>query len=96
MEAAAARAVVRVNVGVAAHAGVDQQEPAGMVDEVAQARLHLRRAGTGLRGWAHEVAEVDAVDCQICHRMSVPARRPVCRAEDGRGHPVIIRCRVDK
>ena len=75
MQTVAAGAVMRVNARVAAHAGVDQQESGGMVDEVTQAGLDLRRAGTGLRGRAHEVAEVDSADCQICHQMSVPASR---------------------
>jgi hypothetical protein len=42
--------IVGIHLGVPAHPGVEQQQAAGMVDEVAQAGLDPGASGAGLLG----------------------------------------------
>ena len=54
--------VVRVDVVRGAHAGVEQEQPGGVVDEVPEDRLDPRAAGAGLLRGPHEVPVVDPPD----------------------------------
>jgi hypothetical protein len=74
LQAMAARPVVRVDVGVAAHAGVDQQESARVVHEVSQARLHLWRTRIGLPWRGARSSRSRRGVPPDPHRLSVPRR----------------------
>lgn len=85
----AVRPVVLVDLGVAAHAGVDEQQPIGVLDQVAQARLHTGRAGPGLLRGPNEEAVVQPPHRGI-HRHSVPSsigHRHTSRTRPGVGLP---------
>ena len=49
---------ILVDLGLGAHAGVEEQHSVGVLDEIAEARLDPGRTGACLLGRAHEVAEV--------------------------------------
>jgi hypothetical protein len=51
---------VRVNLGMGAHAGVEQDHRLGVADGVAQAGLDSWHPRPGLLRWLYEVAEIHA------------------------------------
>jgi hypothetical protein len=55
-----AGAVVRVNLGMGAHAGVEQDHSLGVADGIAQAGLDPGHPRPGLLRWPYEVAEINA------------------------------------
>ena len=58
---------MRVNLGMGAHASVEQDHSLGVADGVAQAGLHSGHPRPGLLGWPHEVAEIDAPHGDLSH-----------------------------
>jgi hypothetical protein len=62
-----ARAVVRVNLGMGAHARVEQDHPLGVADGVTQAGLNSGRPCPGLLRWPYEVSEINALHCDVSH-----------------------------
>jgi hypothetical protein len=65
------RVVVSIDIGVVAHAGIDEHEAVGMVHHVAQDRLDTTGSGAGLLGWTNEVAKVNTSDSRIMHISSL-------------------------
>jgi hypothetical protein len=65
---------VGIDVGVSTHPGVQEQQAAGVVDEVAQAGLDPRAPGAGFPGGPDEVPEVyPPYPCiRILHGVSLP------------------------
>jgi hypothetical protein len=63
----AAGPVVGVDVGIATHAGIEEQHPVGMVDEVPQTGLHSRQSVAGFGGRSDEVSEVHASYGRLTH-----------------------------
>jgi hypothetical protein len=69
--------VVSVDLRMPAHPGVEQQHPAGVIDEVAETRLDPRLARAGLGGGAHKVSEVHPPDDWARHASSLPHLRQI-------------------
>jgi hypothetical protein len=67
-----ARPVVGIRLRVGAHAGVEQDRSAGMIDEVTETRVHPGTASPGLLRRPHEVAEIDAPDRDVSHHAMIP------------------------
>ena len=59
--------VVGVDLGVGAHARIEQEHSPGMADEITEARFHSRTARPGLPRRPHEVAEINAPHRNISH-----------------------------
>src|SRR5215467_15747478 len=55
-----ARAVVRANLGMGAHAGVEQDHSLGVADGIVEAGLDSGHPRPGLLRWPYEVAEINA------------------------------------
>src|SRR5205814_5505910 len=71
VDAAPARPVARIDLRMAAHAGIDQQQPVRVVDEVPETGFDAWRARAGLLGRPDEVPEVDPAYGEICHGTSL-------------------------
>jgi hypothetical protein len=63
--------VVGVNLGMGAHASIEQDHSLGVADDVAQARFHSRAARPGFLRWPHEVAEINAPHRDLSHSAMV-------------------------
>jgi len=66
-----ARAVVRIDLRVRTHPRVEEEEPLGMRDEVAEARLDDGQPRAGLLAGPDEPAEVEASDIEVTHHPSI-------------------------
>ena len=59
--------VAGVDVGVRAHARVEQEHSLRVVDDVTEARFHSGTARPGLLRWPHEVAEINPPHRNVSH-----------------------------
>ena len=59
--------VMGVNLGVGAHASVEQDHPMRMADDIAQAWFHAGAARPCLLRWPHEVPEINTPHGDINH-----------------------------
>jgi hypothetical protein len=73
-QAPPARPVVSIDLGVRAHAGVEQHDAVRVLDEVSEAWLDTGDTAVGLVARADEVAEVDASYGGVVHTVTLPGR----------------------
>ena len=59
--------VMGVNIGMGAHACIEQDHSSGVADDIAQTWFHSRGARPGFLYWPHEVAEINAPHCDLSH-----------------------------
>src|SRR5205807_8006362 len=83
--------VVRVDVGMRTHPGVEQDHPLRMTDDIPTARFYPRSSRAGLLRWPDEVAEIHTPAGDVSHCVILPESRPPQTSHDPGTPPVLSR-----